>query len=521
MIDRSTEDASTDNMVRDNEIDLRRLFLIIWRTRYFVLSTVILSGLLLAGLLALTRAAIPSQQVFHQAISFTFQGLVNGKYPNNTDFSIGDVIAPTVLQEVFKTNKLSQHGVKLNAFMSSVSIFPYSPAYGSAFDRYRARLGGKKLKFAERQEVEKEMQEELSKLRGKSALLQLTLNKRIGISKDVGRKLLHDIVSVWSRKSIEQLGVLKLPEGYESKDLVDMDRLKNMSIDGGLYFLAEAIGQSKSYINTLRKYGGGGTIIDESSGHTLNSLVRMLDNFELYPDGLSPQRILLKQYYIQRIQLLKLEKQAKADMAETLKIGLDSYTEDQRSALGGSPANDAAGAVGQSPVLQFDDAFIDKIISLAQRSVDQEYRTKLLAEYIALKKTSIRIDRNAKKLATVLATLEKHTSGESGGISRLSNLDSEEAKLALRQSAEKLNEFWGISGRLFDQLSIKRVSHDKQLFNNLELPTSQIYQSHHPIFNKMTAIIYFSVLFALAVLSMFSGVLWQILRGGKARKGRG
>ena len=493
-----------------SEIYLRSLFLMIWRTRYFVGIAIFLSGLVLAVFLALGRGGIPSQQIFHQTISLTFQGVRNGKYPNGIPFSINDILAPDVLHRVYEKNHMSEQHLTYKDFVSSLSIHPYSPLYESVLLRYRKMLDDKKLKFVERQQIEKEMREELSKLQRKGAIIQFIVKKNIGIPESLGKKLLYDIVDTWSSYSIESLGVLRLPEGFESNELVNLNKLVQMEVGSAIYIIVESAGKIADYINKLEKFSSGRTIIDKKSGHTLSSLNRVIENFHIFPNGIALKKELLNKYYTRHIEIQKLRKQTLANMAKALKTGIDSYTTEGQGRQTGrvSPESVSSSQSVQqnSSVMQIDNSFIDKIISLAQQSVDQKYRTKLLKRYINLKNQSIRIEENIKKLDLLLSFLDIQGKINNESVSSDKGISTKEA---LRLSGKELNELWGILKNMFDQLSLTRVSYDKHLYHFLAMPSLQTY---HPILNRGTAIIVFSLLFVIFVLSMIAGLIWQVFK---------
>ena len=512
MTDKVEENKPPTHTDPDGEINLGELFSAIWRTRTLVLGAVVISALILAGLLAVLRAAIPTQQIFKQAITFTFQGIEKKKYPNDSKFSLADIIAPFVLNEVYKQNNLSKQGIKLHRFTSSVSIHSYSLNYEAVLNRYRARLSAKKLQFSERQEIEKDMHKELKRLQGKNALLQIRLKKRLGISKNLGRKLLHDIFSTWARLSIEQLGVLKLPEGFENKELINLFQLDNLSQNASINLLMDAVGRCKKQIDILQSFGGGQTISDTQSGHTVSSLMRVMEIFELYPNGLKTDSRLFQNYHRQRIKALQIEKKSVNETAEILRLGLESYTTTTpATSPQDSPKPDPVQPQGSS-VMQLDGAFISKVISLAQRTVDQEYRTGLLKKYVLLKKKSIEVDRNIENLKIILASSTVPPKSQNSAVPASSGSKEKDRQRGIRYSAEKLNNLWQIAGRLFSQLGTKRLSLNKNLYTNLELPSSQYASSYHPLLNKKTAWIYFSALFAIGIFTSIAGVLWQALR---------
>lgn len=515
--------TQTTGIISTNEVDIRSLFKTIWHARYFILGLVMLAALSFAGLISFLTVGIASQQTYQQAVRFVFPEVESGHYPNGSKFSPNDLAAPIIMQSVYKKNKLKSHGIKMNEFTSGLSIVSYAPTLSEAIIRYRIRLASKKLSFVERQEIEKEMANELSNLSNQNAMIRLTFNKRFGIPDELGTKLVNDIAVTWADFSINNRGVLNLPESIERKELIDQSLLDSLDYPIAADLLSQSVRDLRARVFELQKIDGSNSIVDDKSGHTVKSLLRSLSLYSDYElnnlvGSIIEQRIMIFPVRTlgalkRRLDVVALERETYELKANVIAKGLREYkSAGPRSDSVNGATNDTTQIPATTAVPQLNEGFLDRIIELSGQRANQEFRETLIQKQINLRQQAIEIGLKQKLLKRTINQIVENTSTPSLAANNDASITKNKLQNKIPIYAGKLNNYWMIAGRLFDQLSEKRLSYSNQLYVNLFTPDPII--KFHPIVNGTTAIIFFSLLFGVAVLGVLLALMLRIFRSG-------
>jgi hypothetical protein len=518
----------SQGLKHDSEIDLSALFRAIWKTRKLVAVVVLVVAFGMIGLVSFSKLALPTTQTFQHAVRFVFPGVEKGEYPNGMNFAPSDMLASAILQEVYQQNNLDKHGIKPGVFYSSVSVHPYAPSYNAVINRYNIRLGGKKLSFVERQQIETKMLEELKTVSGKSALLRLTLSKRLGISSQLAEKLLHDIARYWAAFSINQRGVLKLPDVLSYRKVIGKNILSKYEPIIIIEILNDEIDRQITRLTELSLLPGANTIADDESGYLLNPLLREMKQFKQYDIGNARAVIMIEKLFTDKQTLLAVLRQradSHADVekehalkAAVIEASLSLYANRQKSVIGQQPgAPDAKGGASSSflgVIPQLGEGFIDKLIKITKQEEEIEYRQDLVDKYILAKNMSIEAGVISERVRKIVKSLEQdNTTQQEKNV-----LPKQENNKRLSDLIVRQNQYGSIAGRLFEALSTKRISHNGRLYVAQELSSKEAYSSDHPVLNNRTYTIVFLTTLAAAIFAMFGGLIWQMMSGRLMRK---
>ncbi len=257
-----------------DDTDLGAWLVAIWRTRHSMLLAALLTFMALFGLLAFTRAAIPVTQTFRSAVQFVFTGYEKSKYPNGSPFSINDLLAPSILQQVYQQNRIGSFGIDQKTFISAFSVSPYAPGYNEAIARYQERVSDRKLSFTERKEIEEAMKADLTMMGSKGAMLEFNVATRIPLPPQTAEKVLSDTMREWARYNIEQRGVINMPAAVSELQRFDVSKLDTSEPLIVAELVHDGIGRLDKQLQSLIDKSGESAIIDEKTGHTPTSLIR-------------------------------------------------------------------------------------------------------------------------------------------------------------------------------------------------------------------------------------------------------
>ena len=124
------------------KLQLRRITRALGATwRIPLVATIVLVVLAIAALVAL-RASFPPTRVYLSQFHFTFPSAESGRYPNNTPFTINEILDPAILDVVYDQLELGKYDVDRNLFYGSFSIRPFVPAEFGDFGTLPSAIGG-------------------------------------------------------------------------------------------------------------------------------------------------------------------------------------------------------------------------------------------------------------------------------------------------------------------------------------------------------------------------------------------
>ena len=376
----------------EDEIDLRDLAIKVWRSRYVISASVVLSVTAAFIFTAIPSIIQPSNNRITSYIALT--GITKGEYPNGAEFSPSDLLSQEVLDRASEIigNDFDRKSAE------SISI-----VYGSPFaQNLQSELNlfmsaNSNAKLDQLPEVIKERQDyegQINALNQSSLKLSIDHTK-LGISQATAEALSEAIPTAWQSiytdkyrvnlsNAITDLVQVQLPSKLTSTvELIEADR-----------FL-EAARSSLSFLKNDARV----SYLTSSSGQTATDLIYELNNFSsLYLDGLLAQSWSkdesLTIVYMRQLESQKDELVAQLNAAEqTVDDLLSMRNQNQRSSS--TPLENTG---NDNTQLTLGDGGLTALISLAQQSSMQDYMIKTFEERSDIKKKLAVIDTKIKKI---------------------------------------------------------------------------------------------------------------------------
>jgi len=138
----------------------------------------------------------------------TFDGADIGKYPNSLSFGPADIIAPSVLTQVFERNEIQAH-CSLEAFRAGLVVHETSEALQFLLLEYVARLADTRLTSVDRQRLQEEFMARRASLPSDYELQFVRPRPCASLPEAVVLKSLPEVLETWASESQERRGVTK------------------------------------------------------------------------------------------------------------------------------------------------------------------------------------------------------------------------------------------------------------------------------------------------------------------------
>jgi hypothetical protein len=375
------------------KLQLRRIagaLLATWRIPLF--ATLVLLVLTVTLLVAL-RATLPPTRAFISQLHFTFPSVETGRYPNNTPFSINELIDPAILEVVYDQLDLGKYDVDRNQFYGSFSIRPFVPAESEISERHRQQLADRRLSVVERERLEQQLRTQLAQASRGAAELTFLPPRKPMIPVPLGRAIVHKVPLVWSQLAVEKKGVLRIPGFSAAANVIPPDAIDRQPLPLTILGLLEASERLDDRLTELLKTAGVLTIRDSASGKSIRDLDRDIRDLQLFHTN--PLRAQLVQYRFddggsalqqvveRRINDIEVRATGVTKQAEAVGDSIAQFVQ-ATSGLRGRPAerraSDSGTAPGAATIPQVGESFIDRIIDLTRKDRDAEQDRTFIAE---------------------------------------------------------------------------------------------------------------------------------------------
>lgn len=306
--------------IADDEINLTDILKTLLRQRGIIFAAT-LFFLLLALVYQLSKVAFYTPKTVKYPIAIEFISAENMGYPNNTAFSVSDIIAPDNIQQALNQIETT---VKLEDFISAISASNSNPLFEDTEKYLLTRLGDKKLP-ADQVEAVKDALNGLKLASKTYTTLQLDLSE-VKLSAGEATKLLEAIVASWSDNAIKE-GLINPNVSYPSepfsfdKEAVIIDNYDKLNV---------YVGSLKEALEKLALLKGSDSI--RAEGKSLSDLSRNINELLLndigvmraYAYSISPQ--LVTKSPMLEVQIFS-QRRVKSLNKEELKKQIDAYDE--------------------------------------------------------------------------------------------------------------------------------------------------------------------------------------------------
>lgn len=482
----SASDVNAPESYRpDDEIDLRELVRAIWDTRIPVLLAVIgFSVLFWLGVMALGAR---SGLVYHweAQVQFTFNGVNEGEYPDETPFSPNDLLSPVIIKRVYEQNDLASEGLTLAQFSNALSIASYAPTRAFIVQRFRQELERGGASSTEVNQIEQRFAQALERASRAYAIISLDLRDGIMptdsvLSDQLVRKVLLDIPRVWARYMTEEAGVFAEDLRLYSADAIGGSVIGIMDEIVSADIIKSQFGLLRNNIEAIKELYNSGTVRDPETGLRLGDVeaqAEWLENFvleearaTLVGGSIAPNPEATLRFFRGRVEQLKRERDLLLQRAARVQEALQSYNQGGVAArsVGGSSVGGALGVPdelrGATTIPQFGSDFLDRLVELGGDSGDVLFRQELTRERLDYQLEAADLQAEISRLEALSAMITTQEAND--GASFSGRLDEEvdlvESKLA--QVSSGLKSLVAATERIAEQLNALRYGGQEAIY---------------------------------------------------------
>jgi hypothetical protein len=485
----------------EDEIDLLQLLRSLLKTWKPLLVALVAVSVIFGATKALQLVFVVNQATYSKPIRLTFPNAHKLVFPSGAKFSYSDIIAPAVVQMAFERNKLGDFGLSVADLQGSLSAVPYAPTYPVIIKRYEKLMSDKKLSVEQLTDLQKRMQEEIAQATSGEALISLRLDKE-ELPQGVVDKLMNDIPAIWAERALKEKGVLNINAQLASVNSLNANliQLSDVLVAGDM--LNEKIGLLKRNIEAMSKFEGAQSIADPVSGMKLMDLSFSVNDFNHYVINglLAPVRMLglsnnyhsTAYYYEDKIIKLKTSLAALQRKSTAIQEVYNSYLQYEPSTTQNTGEGKGTTTMVSS---QLTGDMIDKLVSLSGGAAKEQYKQELNDKRLLLISDIASTEGEISDSQFILSALKASTSRAKLALTEEQYLS--KVKTELPQVLAKMTEFFGVSERIYNQLSVESVGIRDQLYVPV---TNTILANKSLIDIKSTVLIWAALMFLTAVI---------------------
>ncbi len=513
--------VSIENSVTSNdEIDLLQLFQSFIKTWKVWFLSALLVSIAFGTFKALQIVLVVNEASYSKPIRLTFPKAQKLEFPSGAKFAYSDIVAPAVVQVAFERNKLSDFGLTISDLQSGLSAMPYAPTYPIIILKYGKLMADKKLSADQLSDLQKRMEEELDQVTSGEALISLKLDKK-ELPHDVANKLLNDIPAIWAERAMKEKGVLDINVQLASVGSLNADLIKNTDglVAGDL--LNEKLALLRKNINAMSAFEGSQSVVDPISRMKLIDLSYAVEDFNNYVINslLAPVRLLglsnnsrsTSFYYEDKIMKLKISLASLQRQSAAIQEVYNSYLLYERIPSGQGGENKTEGATMVAPQLNGD--MLDKLVSMSGDASKEKYKQQLNDKRLVLASTIAGTESEISEAQLMLSALQKNFAA--GG--KLSSSDEQylaKVKADIPQVLDQITLFFGVSDRIYRQLSIESVGIRDQLY----IPVTNTILVKKTLFDiKSTLLMWLALMFLTTVIVVPTCMIRNAMRAKELR----
>jgi hypothetical protein len=477
-----------------------------------VITAIVLAVLFVAAFMIL-RFAVPSTTTtFISRIQFTFPGAEAGRYPNDTRFTINEILDSAILDQVYNDLELNRFGVSYEAFHSAFSIRPFSPTETEIVDLFRQQLADRRLTFVERERLEQQLRNRLETSSRGAAELSLTLPGPLVIPPEVGRAVVQRVPRVWAQLAIEKKGVLRLPGFTAVEKLIPEETIGREQFPLAVLSVIEASQRLDDRLFETVKTLGMGTVRDSISGKSFRDLQWDVREFQLFHVNALRAALMtysfpksdreLRDIIQQRISFLEILEADATRQAQAIGESLTRFVDATAGLNRGTAERRGAeqGSAGGTTIPQVSEGFIDKIIELTRASLYAFQNQTVIAERtndqfeLSRRASEYRGEQNRwKELLAALPSVPNEL--DEATLARLSQ--------QLRFAIDEINAKWATLSRLEAEFASQRLSRTAGIYTPMS--TGRDVISFDPVYTRS------ALAAAMSALMILCLGLWGVL----------
>ena len=417
----------------DDEIDLRDIFIPLWKAKYRILLFGIIC-LSLTLVYSLGGFVVDKSNYASIQVHFNFEGVEDGRFPNGEKFSPQELISGSVLSEAYRNIDSPSF-----AYADLVSAINVTPDFNGAEELESVVTGllskEKGLTNQEYSNAVSEYTNEIVAQSKKNVILTIDLNLLDGNLKK-SSDLLHSIPKIWATNAIEDRGVLVM----FSPTITVLDARIN---SGELLIQVNVLDDTHNLLSKSVAGLSGSldnqSIKDPVSGMAVADLRYKLDLENKYRISVLKELVVkqglgveneswYKGFRDARLGKLEREKSSLERMVDVYEQALIEFNRQQYSPSEGSKlqGEGSSGTTVYSP--QYGEDVINRLMELGSKMSDPAYRKSLLQEKIDI----------STKLQAVITEINFYDYKEPDG--EVANISVEEISNLIVKSFVELEE---------------------------------------------------------------------------------
>jgi hypothetical protein len=371
----------------NDEIDLRDIFIPLWKAKYRIL----LFGLICLSLTlvySLGGVIVDNSKYASIQIHFNFQGVEDGTFPNGEKFSPQELISGSVLSEVYRN--IDSPSFSYSDLVLAINVTPDFDGADELESVVTGLLSKEKgLTNKEYSDAVSEYTNEIVAQSKKNVILTIDLNLLDGNLKK-SSDLLHSIPKIWATNAIQDRGVLAMFSPTVSS-------LDNRINSGELLIQVNVLSDTHSLLSKSVTGLSGSlenkSITDPESGMAIADLRYKLDLENTYRISILKELVVKNGIGVQneswykgfrkaRLGKLERERSSLERMVDVYEQALIEFNRQQYSSSEGSKSqgSSSSGTTVYSP--QYGEDVINRLMELGSKMSDPEYRKSLLQEKI-------------------------------------------------------------------------------------------------------------------------------------------
>lgn len=356
------------------------------------LASVLVAYLIIAAGMFLLAAR---QRMTSMPFRLEFKGADRGEYPNGLKFSVADITATPVLLDVFNVNELGRF-TTFDQFSRSLYVLEANRDLERLSTEYQSKLADPKLTPVDRERIEREFESKRASISKSDYALQFARTAAVEkVPHNVVPKILDDTLRTWARRAAIEKKVLDYRVPALTPNILSDVRVENNQYLIPLLLLRRRVDDVIKNVGKMFDIPGAELIRTRQDHKSLEEIRLTLDElirFRLEPliakarvggllgsssDALRVLRAQLS--YDERALAAARGREA------ALRSALATYESTQRPqnviSTTTTPPTPADGGSNRETVMpQISDTFLERIVDLANRNADREYRQALTEE---------------------------------------------------------------------------------------------------------------------------------------------
>ncbi len=465
--DQTPETAAT-------EVSLRPYVEIVKKYRYVIGLCVGIGALVWLIATIAAYILLPIERTGTVQFRLLFAGAEDNKYPNQQPFNAAEIVAPTVLADVFAANDLKRFGT-IDDFQHSMFVLKDNLALQQLDSEYQSRLADTRLSSVDRARIEDDFRRKREAVKDPEFSLSIRRTERIAeMPRPLLEKVLTDTLAAWAKQAIERKGSTRPDLNVISRNVFDRAENSSEHYLVRVDVLRDGAQRLLDTLMALEKVPGAPAVrtTDQDSVANVKAAVEDIMMFEIEPmlgyvrlAGSSPRdRVLLSAYISDSLLRKQLDRTEAAAHAVALQNGLREYASQRGDAIVDQSRDGRASAapanVSPQVIPQLSESFIDRLMDLSASTHDQDvlYRQNLTNEFLQAQTQVAALDKEIAYYEGLQRQISQSiTGGTDPAISAILNT-------RFNRTLKELLELSDRSQKIYNEISLQTMNPTRQLY---------------------------------------------------------